>query len=190
MLDTIIANWVIFAVSVFAGWQRVSAIRYKRLSEKDLFTGCFNKDWAITRKNSKLVRMMKHTDKAGVPFGLMFIDFDDFKQVNDKNGHEYGDKIILKIVSVIKRKLEKKGILVRFGGDELMALIPNTHMEELREFCGNLCWVVEQNVDHTISVGGTIFNKGDAINVEDLINKADKNVYTAKENGKNCAIVA
>jgi diguanylate cyclase (GGDEF)-like protein len=190
MFDVILANWVLLTVSFILGWMTVDRFRYKKLSEKDLFTDCFNKDWAITRKNSKLVRMMKYTDKIGVPFGLMFIDFDDFKQVNNEKGHEHGDEVILNIVSVIKRKLEKKGIMVRFGGDELMVLIPNTHIEELKGFCENLCWVIKQNVDHTVSIGGTIFNRGDAINVKELINKADANVYAAKEKGKDCAVVA
>lgn len=190
MLDVLIANWILLTVSFMAGSAIGGCFHYKNLSEKDLFTGCFNKDWAIARKNSKLVRMMKHTNRKGVPFGLVFIDFDNFKEINDSEGHAHGDEVILNTVSVIKSRLGNNGITVRFGGDELMALVPNTYLEELRTFCEKLCIVVQQQAKHTISIGGVIFSKGNTINVKNLIEKADNNLYTAKENGKNCAVVA
>lgn len=171
----------------------ITTFGYKWRSERDLFTNCFNKNWAVNRKNSKLVRMMKRADKKGVPFGLVFIDFDDFKKINDKEGHFYGDKVILNIVKSVKTVLKNKktkGMLVRYGGDELMILIPNTYNEELTDVCEAMVWRVEQDVDHTISVGGTVFNRGDEVNVEKFIEKADKNMYTAKEKGKDCAVVA
>lgn len=167
---------------------------YRYRSERDGFTDCYTKDWAVTRKNSKLVRMMKHTDNKGVPFGLAFVDFDDFKKINDGEGHFYGDRVILNIVKSVKTVLKKNtkihGVTIRFGGDELMVLIPNTYKEELTEVCEAMVWRVKQDVDHTISVGGTVFNKGDEINVEKFVKKADKNMYAAKEKGKNCAVVA
>lgn len=164
---------------------------YKKLSEKDLFTNCFTKDWAITRKNSKLVRMMKATNNNGTPFGFLFIDFDNFKKINDSKGHLYGDKVILNIVHLIKFLLHKKDILVRFGGDELMLIVPDVYEEsELYSFADNMKWKIEMKVGHTISIGGAIFNRSDVVNVEKFVNRADKNLEAAKEKGKNCVVIA
>ena len=171
----------------------ITTFGYKYRSERDGFTDCFNKDWAITKRNSKLVRMMKRASNKGVPFGLAFIDFDDFKQVNDKEGHFYGDRVILDIVKSVKTVLKNKktkGLTVRFGGDELLVLIPNTYKEELIEVCEAMVQRVKQSIGQTISVGGVIFSKGDDINVEKIIKKADDNLYAAKEKGKDCAVVA
>jgi len=167
----------------------ITTYTYKWRSERDLFTGCYTKDWAITRRNSKLARMMKRTDKKGVPFGLAIIDFDDFKSINDKKGHPYGDQVILSIVNLINKVLKKKGVLIRYGGDELMVLISNTYAQEFSNICNDFRFAVKGNTEHTVSVGGAMFIKGDEINVEKLIGLADKNLYAAKEKGKDWSVV-
>jgi diguanylate cyclase (GGDEF)-like protein len=190
MFDVILANWVLCIVSLIAGSLSVTTFRYKNLSEKDLFTGCYTKDWAMGRENSKLVKMMRHTIKNGTPFGIAIIDFDDFKDINDSQGHVQGDKIILEFVSVIKRVLKPKDIMVRFGGDELIIIVPNSRFSDFSNICNTIVYKTSYEVGHTVSVGGTLFRNDDPFNVQDLMNKIDSNVYQAKKQGKNRAIIS
>ena len=163
--------------------QRISF--YKNLSEKDMFTGCYNRDWAIQRKNSKLVRMMKRTKRTGAKFGALFIDMDNFKQVNDTKGHLVGDEIIKETVAAIKSCLGDKDIVVRYGGDELLVVQDFVADNSLTLLAESIRLKVEFNTQRTVSIGGVVFNNGMDVNVGELVGAADAEVYNAKEKGKN-----
>lgn len=175
--------WIICVIAV------IFALYYKNISEKDGSTGCYSKDWAFDRKNNKLVRMMRGAKRTGKEFGLLFIDMDNFKEVNDKKGHLFGDDVIKRTVESIRDSLSKKDILIRFGGDEFTVIVYLENDFTLDYTAESIRDRVEQNTRRTVSIGGAVFTKDMPISVEELINIADSNADQAKKIGKNCAII-
>lgn len=165
---------------------------YKDLANRDGFTGCYNKDWFMCRKNSKLVQLMKKTHKTGISFGLLFLDLDDFKSVNDERGHQFGDSIILGTVKAIKIYLiGVGGFVVKYGGDELIVVLTEvTSDKELRIVACKIVDYIECITRRTVSVGGDVFKKRYILNVNKFISIIDKKMYIAKshKNGKHSQI--
>lgn len=115
--------------------------------------------------------------KSGKPFGLLIIDMDDFKTVNDTHGHQIGDAMLIQMGMEIKsntRQLEQGeeqgDIVARYGGDEIVVLLGNMEdetdlekvAEKIRMSVGNHPFRVEdKKIDVTVSIGGGIFKNGD-----------------------------
>ena len=171
-------GWVLFIISLFV------IAYYKGLSDKDSFTGCYNKDWAIKRKNSKLVRMMKKAKLTSKKLGILYIDMDNFKEYNDSKGHILGDELILSTVKAIKDKLCRGDVVVRFGGDEVVIFVPN-----LTDDLEKLACIISDNVriatSRAVSIGCYTFLPEYPINVNNAITNADKNMYVSKRSKVN-----
>ena len=121
------------------------------------------------------------------PVSVLLLDIDDFKQINDAHGHEVGDQVIRAIAQTLQSSLGKSGMLVRWGGEEFLALLSGASLspavreaEALREAveglrlpCGPL----------TVSVG--VASRLSKDTVQSLVHRADQGLYHAKESGKN-----
>lgn len=166
-----------------------TTLRYRHLSQHDSFTGCYNKNWLMIRKNSKLVQMMKKSKKERINFGILLIDIDNFKTINDQNSHIVGDKIILQVVNIIKEQSEKIGFTSRYGGDEFIVVYKDiNNIDQLKGKAENIRSLVELNTNTSISVGGSLFKYVDDINVKELFNKIDTLMYEAKKEKNKCVI--
>ena len=125
------------------------------------------------------------------PFALLFLDLDNFKNINDSMGHEIGDKILIEVARRLKAVSEENGLCARFGGDEFVVLLPQTDREELDRFCHRLIRIFKDpftisDADFFLSASiGIVLHPDDAANVEDLIKHADTAMYEAKKKGKN-----
>ncbi|MHC4270638.1 MAG: GGDEF domain-containing protein [Planctomycetota bacterium] len=95
--------------------------KYKHLSEKDRFTGTFHRYWF----DQNLVKLMKEAKSNNTPLGVAFLDLDNFKEINDSNGHAYGDQVLLSVVKSIRSAIGKTGKLARYGGDEFVYVAPS-----------------------------------------------------------------
>jgi len=159
---------------------------YRDKSNKDLSTKCYNKDWFMGRKNSKLVRMMKAVQKdSRKTFGLMIVDMDNFKQYNDKEGHVAGDKLIISTVKSIKESIRSYDIMARVGGDELaIVLKSNKSMPELENKIKKIKKNIQLKTNRTVSIGGVCYIRDMPLSVDFVISKADKNMYKDKENAR------
>ena len=158
---------------------------YKNLSEKDVFTGCYNKDWTVSRKNSKIVRMMKSHKNSKKQLGILFIDMDNFKGLNDTKGHVFGDNILKMTVAATRKCLHKYDVLARFGGDEFLVLVPNTSHYHLSGVAEAILDNIMHTTKRTVSIGGAVFHDGMPVSVDALIRRADDELYKAKIT-KNC----
>ena len=146
--------------------------------------------------DEKLIQYWDYCILNGLSMTIIMMDIDDFKNFNDVYGHQAGDDCIVKISSVLRNTFKRKDdIVVRYGGEEFTAILINTTKENVKILTDNICKSVialkmpnkmngkEQNV--TVSLGVYSELPNDADNATDFVEKADKALYSAKENGKN-----
>ncbi len=159
----------------------------KEHAERDWLTGVMNRggiehrlDWAIF-----------NTRREGLPLSLLFLDLDDFKQVNDRFGHAVGDNCLRAVVRAISGELQYGDHLGRLGGEEFVLGLPGTgwvgaiamaeHLRcKIQDECGH---VDGTPVAVTVSIGVAQCNGTDT--VATLIKRADKAMYVAKHGGRN-----
>lgn len=123
---------------------------------------------------------------------VMMIDLDDFKKINDAFGHGIGDDVIRLCSEVLKKVVaEKNAVCGRYGGEEFMAVISGISNEEANNIADQIRILFNQKIldqmglDVTLSIGMFYVTKPFKMNEEELINEADKNLYKAKNSGKN-----
>ena len=117
--------------------------------------------------------------------GLLLLDLDHFKAINDDHGHEMGDKILKEFAQIVDGNTRRDETLARWGGEEFVLLVPNVSAGQLSELADKLRRVVanhifagEQNIRITTSVGGAL-DIGD-LDFEALFKRADMALYRAK----------
>lgn len=129
--------------------------------------------------------------KRGVQGGILYLDLDDFKHINDGLGHQYGD-VLLKSISNSLRRIEGiQKTCYRMGGDEFVIVIPAEHydrldgiLEDIKQIFAKPWFLKDADYYCTMSMGIVSFPHGDDT-VQDLIKKADIAMYEAKKTGKN-----
>lgn len=184
---------VIGAVEIFMdiSWKFAALGRIEelnRLSLLDPLTLTGNRRFAEMVISAKLEELKRY----GIAFGVLFIDIDDFKAVNDRFGHHHGDELLRMVSSSMMRGLRVFDSLCRWGGDEFIGIVTNIHHpDQMVNLCKRLCFLAERCVLNagggtahpTISIGATIAKYNDS--VEDLLSRADKFMYQSKLAGKN-----
>lgn len=132
------------------------------------------------------------------PLGILIIDLDYFKQINDNFGHDGGDVVLRRIAERMRKHLRSEDVVGRFGGEEFLAVIPNCTGEELlrlgerlRKAVNNPVQTTNQLIPVSCSIGISVYdvNAGD----EDphvSLKEADKALYVAKEMGRNRVVCA
>lgn len=126
------------------------------------------------------------------------LDIDHFKQINDTYGHTVGDLVIKRVVEVAKSALREGDVLVRYGGEEFLAILPGADCEDSLAVAERIrCLVEETKLEHdqqviplTVSLGFASWPEQMVENEQDLIELTDKALYYAKENGRNRAVPA
>lgn len=154
----------------------------------DVATGVLNKK-AIQEYALEHIQNRK---KSGY---FVLIDIDDFKQVNDKFGHMFGDEVIAKCAEIFRGVTRTRGMVGRFGGDEFMLLLDNVKTEEdLRRILkvinkhSNWAFIEKEGFNISFSIGVAKF-PDDGTTYEELLKKSDKCLYIAKAKGKNRYII-
>lgn len=124
---------------------------------------------------------------------LLMFDVDYFKRINDSYGHDIGDQVLQKIAELARKEMRRADVLARFGGEEFVALLPETTLEDAIMIAGRLRKNIESHpvcigndikISFTVSVGVSKLNS-DNINLHSLIKEADIALYRAKQNGRN-----
>ncbi len=154
----------------------------------DQLTGFPNRVLATDR----LEMAIKHAERDNVSTAIMFIDIDNFKNINDSLGHIFGDKVIIEISKRIAENIRDSDTLARWGGDEFLIILPElnsiSESEKVAEkILGKLSKPIimeRKEFVITVSIGIAGFpNDGD--NVNSLLSHADAAMYDAKNSGKN-----
>jgi diguanylate cyclase (GGDEF)-like protein len=160
-------------------------------SEFDLLTEVFNR-FSFERR---LDAMIHDACQSGTMFGLIYIDLDDFKLVNDQYGHSAGDQYLRQSAVRMKRQLRPSDLLARLGGDEFAALVSNVHTHsDVQEVAQRLersfrdSFAIDgYNIPGSVSVGSALFPE-DGSDKDALLSTADAAMYVCKkikkENGQ------
>ncbi len=129
--------------------------------------------------------------------GVIMIDIDNFKKINDNFGHSVGDKILSEVAFRLKHSLRRYDKIGRYGGDEMLIVLPNCNhndvisiAERLRQvICSKKIKTSAGNLEATISLGGVSTQYIKEISHEKLLEISDKALYQAKQKGRNCSVV-
>jgi len=158
------------------------------LSRTDSLTGLLNRRAFDEILENELSRYKR----TGEIYSLLMLDIDHFKRINDKYGHATGDVAIQTITQSCKSALRSHDIVARIGGEEFCVLLPYTNnkvaftvAEKLREIVANTkIAVASDDITMTISIGVSQVDKADT-DYTAIVKRADKNMYKAKEAGRN-----
>lgn len=115
------------------------------------------------------------------PLSIAMFDIDDFKQVNDTQGHVVGDQVLIHVAQIIKNSVRKSDIVGRYGGEEFLVIFVNTPLDLARKIAEQIRMTIE-GFELTVSGGVAQYTHE---TVADLIHLADTNLYRAKNSGKN-----
>ena len=119
-------------------------------------------------------------------FSLMVIDLDDFKKFNDKFGHLYGDRILRKVANFLSSSVREFDIVARWGGEEFAIILQEANLEQAKKKAEAMLKSAQKKLPLTFSIG--VVESDPKYSPAQIFKKADKAVYTAKEQGKNRVI--
>ena len=157
----------------------------RALSRTDPLTQLANRHWLSEVMPREIARSLR----SERPLSLMLTDIDHFKRVNDEFGHPAGDATLRAVAAVLKSKARSTDLVVRYGGEEMLILLPDTDLtggcrlsERIRQALERKP-VAEIGRPITMSFGVSQLRNGDEL--ESLVERADKALYRAKQSGRN-----
>jgi|GEM_PF-1872702 len=156
--------------------------RYRDLSERDPLTGIGNYRMLVNRVPRELRRHARYER----PLGLIAIDLDDFKRVNDMLGHQRGDQLLCEVADTLSEAVRVHDIVVRQGGDEFAVIAPETNVEELLQLAERLRVKVASLAAGEYAIGASIgcsHYPEDADSLEGLLSVADERLRVVKGEG-------
>lgn len=167
-------------------------VELEHLARIDPLTGLYNRRhlYDVAHQNMEL------TSRKSTPFGIILLDLDRFKDVNDRFGHGVGDEILKAVAARLKQVPRKSDVAARFGGEEFILILPDSDKEAALNLAERLRAEIESirveceggPARVTASFGVSIVrSKSDGI--DRMIGKADKAVYAAKDYGRNQVVM-
>ena len=185
-----------YGVEIFGELQSVAgsglAERLKQLSDAsivDQLTGLYNRRYIDTILDQQYGLFKRHFQR----FGLVMIDVDKFKSINDQFGHLAGDEALKFVASVLQRTMRSMDFLARFGGDEFIIVCPLVELEGVENLGKRIVELVHHSVlssqsspkdviELSVSVGGSMVDNKDTL-ATDIIKRADEALYRVKRDG-------
>ena len=160
----------------------------QEMAMHDPLTGIANRRFVEISLGARLEELKRY----GFNFAIMFIDADNFKQVNDIHGHPVGDRILKMISTTIANSLRSFDVIGRWGGEEFVVLLVNIQPDVLVSLANRLRRLVERSqltldsgdkISVTVSIGTTLATAEDT--AASLLERADKLMFESKRNGRN-----
>lgn len=165
----------------------------QKLAAIDPLTNIYNRRFGLIRLHEEYARAIRHQQALGV----MMIDVDDFKKINDTFGHSVGDRVIYHIAKVIRSAIREGDIAMRYGGEEFLCVIVGASTEDVHKIAEKILRMIkdsvirhgQQSIKTTISIGIAAYPEDEINSEQDLIEFADKALYMAKDMGKNRIVI-
>jgi len=168
-----------------------------RASITDPLTGLFNRRYFEHRLRQELERSRRY----GAPLGLLLLDLDHFKRVNDRYGHPVGDQALLAVAELLREELRRMDVCTRWGGEEFAVLMPNADRAGALTVCRRVLGALRarvrltappagrparpETIHLTASLGVAVFPGPGLLGPEQLIRAADGALLAAKRGGRN-----
>jgi two-component system cell cycle response regulator len=159
----------------------------------DALTGLYNRRYMEVH----LQKLLQKNENQKKDLCVLLLDIDRFKEVNDTHGHSVGDEILRNFAFRLKDNLRSFDLVARLGGEEFVAILPDTTVEMAHFVAERLrrsiaerpfkCNVPDGALTITTSVGGAIIQSGDHTVIE-VLDRADKALYEAKNLGRDCTV--
>lgn len=157
----------------------------EELARMDPLTSLANRRYAY----EKIMEEINRYERTGVPFSVVLMDIDQFKQINDKYGHKGGDMVLENIAQVLMNSKRSLDVAIRWGGEEFMLLLPNTKLEGALKVAEKLRDIISGNeIDYKgkiIKITATFGVAQFAGDLENCLKKADEALYEGKSLGRN-----
>lgn len=164
--------------------------RLEQLAYNDELTGLWNRRYLHRR----LAAELRAAERHGRPLAIAMIDVDHFKAINDRHGHLIGDEALAAIAQRLREALRDEDVLGRWGGEELLAILPSepaggvaSAAERLRE-CVAQQPFTSRAIGATVSIGCAESTDGDSVDA--IVRRADEALYAAKREGRDRVMVA
>ncbi len=159
-----------------------------KMARVDQLTGMFNRKYLDEFAES----IIPQAARTGTPYGILMVDIDFFKMINDTYGHDIGDEAIRVISRVIKESIRQSDVAVRFGGEEFLVLLYNCDQDYVKDvaekirsnFAKQTISAGNDSFSKTLSIGAVMFPR-DSDSFWKCVKYADMSLYYAKEHGRN-----
>jgi diguanylate cyclase (GGDEF)-like protein/PAS domain S-box-containing protein len=164
--------------------RKVMEEELERLATRDSLTGLYNRH----KFESETLTEMARVERYGGTLTLLLFDIDHFKRVNDRFGHDQGDRALTHVTATTRAELRDVDLFGRWGGEEFVILLPETDLESACQAAERMRRAVAESPlpsvgRITLSIGATAFQPGDSL--DDLLKRVDDAVYQAKAQGRN-----
>ena len=182
---------VAYITTMFSADIRFGLNRARLLSETDDLTRIYNmRGFAIVAG-----RLFDQSVRYNRPASLLMIDSDNLKTVNDRHGHEAGNQLLKQVAKCIETELRHTDVLARYGGDEFVALLPEAPAAKALEVAQRIINTVAstplefegKRIDTSVSIGLACYPE-DGRSIDAIQGRADRAMYTAKEQGRSRAV--
>jgi diguanylate cyclase (GGDEF)-like protein/PAS domain S-box-containing protein len=183
---------IIGAVELFAdiSSKEATLLRMKELESRallDHLTQLANRQFV----EMELVNRLEEKKRYGWPFGILFLDIDDFKKINDTYGHDMGDAVLKSVSNTFTSNARPFDLFGRWGGEEFLGILKNVNGKILYDIGKRLRLLIKESylmvdgkkIQVTVSMGGTLARRDDT--KDTLVRRADRLMYKSKEGGKN-----
>lgn len=184
---------VVFAMFSYLSFFYLSMVtsasrKLRQLATTDPLTGLLNRRHMTDLAEKELARFCR----TGRPAGVILLDVDHFKSINDQFGHDVGDKVLLGITEVLLAQLRKQDQIARWGGEEYLALLPEADIgiaresaERIRAALRNYDWRKATGLDLTVTISAGVSEFGPGEDLRATITRADRALYRAKAEGRD-----
>lgn len=167
--------------------------KLEELAIRDPLTGLYNMRPFYSFIDSEIEESLKSQKE----FGLLIVDIDHFKSVNDTFGHPFGDFVLQEFASILKNGLPESNKFFRYGGEEFVILLPDTGREVMECTASRILEAMrahqfvdgENSTNITVSIGGAIYPSHTTEKIK-LVKMADQALYDAKQSGRDKFIIA
>lgn len=173
---------------IFAHRTESQRLRLEELATLDPLTGVQNR----RAMEQELQIALERHRRNGATCGIVMLDLDHFKSVNDRHGHEAGDQVLIAFADIVRRSTRQIDRLFRFGGEEFVLLLDPTSTASMQAIATKLCSTVAAELQCagqpvTVSIGAASLRPGE--DWRSLLARADAALYRAKNEGRNRAVV-